>query len=100
MLWNLTFWSEAVQRAIRTFAQSLLAVLGGSAFNVWNASWTNALGVALGAAFLSLLMSVDRSSGTDRKPEIVEEVAVFAAPAKPVVKDSSAVTVACGSDLR
>lgn len=60
------FWSETLQRSVRTFAQSLLAVFGGNAFNVWNADWQNAVGVGLGAAFLSILMSVDRSSLTNK----------------------------------
>lgn len=38
-LWSRDFWSAAVERAVRTFAQSLLATLSvagvGVAANVW-----------------------------------------------------------------
>lgn len=63
-MFTATFWSETLQRAVRTFAQGLLSVFGGNAINVWNADWQNAVGVGLGAALISVLMSLDRSTAT------------------------------------
>lgn len=54
-----TFWASTLERLLKTFCQSLLAILTvGPAFNVLNVSWSNALGVAAGAAILSLLTSL------------------------------------------
>jgi hypothetical protein len=74
------FWSDAFTRCIRTFAQTLAAGLGGSALNVWNASWHQAVGLAAGSALLAVLMTADR----------------WTAPASEVPKLVSG----CGDDLR
>lgn len=53
------FWASASERLIKTFCQSLLAVLTvGPALNILHVDWANALGVAGAAAFLSLLTSL------------------------------------------
>ena len=49
-------------RCLRTFAQTAIAMIGVSSFSVWSVDWQNLIGVSLGAAFLSLLMSLDRST--------------------------------------
>lgn len=61
MYFTWAFWNDAFSRGLRTFAQTLGAALGGSALNVWSAGWTQALGLAAGSAFLSVLMAIDRS---------------------------------------
>jgi hypothetical protein len=59
MLFASSFWVSALERLLKTFCQSLLAMLTvAPAFNILNVSWTNALGVATGAAVLSLLTSM------------------------------------------
>jgi hypothetical protein len=68
------FWSDAFTRCVRTFCQTLAAALGGSALNIWSASWHQAVGLAAGSAFLAILMTADRwTSGSS--PVIVEPVA-------------------------
>lgn len=57
--WN--FWKDTAARMIRTFCQTLSSVLGGSAFSIWSVGWASSLGIALGASFVSFLMSVDRA---------------------------------------
>lgn len=53
------FWIDASERALKTFAQTFLAMIAGTAvFNAFTADWKTLLGVSLGAAFLSYLMSV------------------------------------------
>jgi hypothetical protein len=54
------FWQQTGLRALRTFSQSAISVLGGSAVDVWSADWKQACGVGLGAAAMSVLMSLDR----------------------------------------
>ena len=52
-----TFWLGAAERAIKTFAQSLLAVLLAGTV-VWGQDWAQAIGLAGTAALLSLLTSI------------------------------------------
>jgi len=53
------FWLDAFERALKTFAQVLLAVfLGDSTLNVVNFTWTKSLSLAGTAAVVSLLTSV------------------------------------------
>jgi hypothetical protein len=59
------FWlgeSGVLARCLRTFAQTAAAMIGVSSFSVWSVDWQNVLGVSLGAALLSILMSLDRST--------------------------------------
>jgi len=77
------FWSDAFTRCVRTFCQTLAAALGGSAMNIWNASWHQAVGLAAGSALLAVLMTADRwTSGTTTvmeatAPHPVEPVGLF-----------------------
>jgi hypothetical protein len=52
------FWTDAAERALKTFAQVLLAYFGADAFDVLNADWGNALSIAAGAVVLSVLTSL------------------------------------------
>ena len=63
-MWNAAFWSQALTRALRTFAQTALSAFGGNGLNIWTASWHQVIGLSAGAALLSLAMSVDRGTIT------------------------------------
>jgi len=54
------FWTSALERALKTVAQSLLSLwlVGDVMFNILTVDWTSALGVAAGAGVISLLTSV------------------------------------------
>lgn len=95
-LFTWTFFNDALTRSVRTFAQTLLAVLGGGALDIWNVGWHSAFGVAAGSALLSLLMAVDRwGSTTVEQPVIIE-------PVEPVtlVSAKEEVNPGCGVSLR
>lgn len=53
-----TFWKDTVERALKTFAQSLAAVMTAGATGVLDVDWVNALSVSLLATFVSILTSV------------------------------------------
>lgn len=53
-----SWFRDAGERAVSTFAQSVLSVLGMDALDVFHADWKAALGVGLGGAVLSVLKSV------------------------------------------
>ena len=55
------FWIAAGERAIRTFAQALAAVLTAGATGLLGVDWVGALSTAGMAALLSLLMSIGAS---------------------------------------
>lgn len=57
------FWTAAAERAVRTFAQALAAVLTAGATGLLGVDWVGALSAAGMAALLSLLMSI-AASGT------------------------------------
>lgn len=62
-----------VVRAVRTFAQTAIAIIGVSSFSVWSMDWQNILGVSLGSALVSILMSLDRQAEI---PKVVVEPVV------------------------
>lgn len=57
MLSSKAFWKDAAERAVKTFAQTLLAVLAVGV-PIWEMEWVSALGIAAGATALSVLISV------------------------------------------
>ena len=69
-----TFWlgeSGVLVRAVRTFAQTLISVIGISAASIFTVDWKTALGTAALASLLSVLMSLDRSSETKEPPVVL-----------------------------
>lgn len=78
------FARDAIERAIKTFAQTLLAYFGASALDVLNADWGNALSVSAGAVVLSVLTSLLSvklgNSGTASLTTAVEPAGRHAAP--------------------
>ena len=53
-----TFWKSAIERAIRTFCQTLIAVVGASKFDWMSADWQSLLVTSCVAAGLSVLTSI------------------------------------------
>lgn len=89
------FWNDAITRSVRTFAQTLLAVLGGGALNIWAVGWHSAIGVAAGSAFLSLLMALDRNGGGTSTTTVIEPVVI-----EPMGVARQPAAGTCGDDLR
>lgn len=61
------FWlgeTGVLVRAVRTFAQTFISVtvVGGSALALFSVDWKESLSISLGAALVSILMSLDRYS--------------------------------------
>ncbi len=52
------FWRDALERAVRTAAQAAATAFGGDVVNVWAVDWQTVTGLSLGAALLSVLMSL------------------------------------------
>lgn len=59
-----TFWRAALERAVRTFAQVLLGLLGGDGLGIVDVAWVHVLSVAALAALVAVLMAVVTAGGT------------------------------------
>lgn len=72
MIWTVAFWKGATERAVKTVAQSLVAVVGVTGVGLLSIDWTGALSVAAAAGLASLLTSIgsaDFVAGTQASPE-------------------------------
>lgn len=70
-MWTVDFWKAAIERSIKTFAQTFLAVLGSGQVNLIEADLGAAAGVAGGAALLSILTSLGSAKLTNGDPSLV-----------------------------
>lgn len=74
MIFTILFWKEATERAVKTAAQTFLALDAGETFNLLSVDWQAMLGVAGGAAFLSYMTSIVSASITKRpSPSLIKE---------------------------
>ena len=62
------FWRGASERAIKTFCQSLLAVLATGAVGILDVDWAGALSAAALATLVSLLTSLSQPDFTAGAP--------------------------------
>lgn len=69
------FWLASLERAVKTFAQSLVAIfLADSTLNILNANWEESLAVAGTATLLSFLTSIASAAspfGPAQSPSLV-----------------------------
>jgi hypothetical protein len=70
-MWKVDFWRDAIERAIKTFAQSVIAMFSADTLNVLKADFGQLLAVSLGAALISLLTSLASSTVGDDSPSLV-----------------------------
>ena len=62
---SVTFWEGLAERAISTFAQSLVGAFGVGS-SLFDLNWQGALGIAGAAALASVLKSLSLPEETDR----------------------------------
>ena len=74
-MYSRTFWLATLERALKSLAQCLIGLwLGDSAFDLVQIDWRHAVGLAAGAALLSVLTSiVSAPIGATGTPSLVEE---------------------------
>ena len=71
-------------RAVKTFAQSLVAAWGLHQFNVLGVDWRTDLGIAGGAALVSVLQNIQRLPyTTPAEPAVTAPAAAPQAPTDP-----------------
>lgn len=72
-MFTATFWKSAAERAIKTVAQALIAVLAATTFDWFSADWKAIAGTAATAGVLSLLSSIASAGIGDKgTPSVVE----------------------------
>ena len=57
-MWTWNFWREAAERAIKTFAQTAVAIIGADMVGVMEVNWVGIGSIALVAAIASILTSI------------------------------------------
>jgi Putative lactococcus lactis phage r1t holin len=78
------FWKSALERALKSFAQALLAVVGVGTVGILDVAWAPALSTAAMAGVLSVLTSIASAKvGTPDDPSLVK-------PAEPVAETAAA----------
>lgn len=66
------FWKDLAERAVKTFAQSLLAVLTVGV-PIWELDWQGALGISATATVISALTSIaSAGAGTPGTASLVD----------------------------
>lgn len=71
-MWTWIFWKQAIERSIRAFAATLLSLITTDAVNVISSGTLGKLLTALGAAIVSILISVTASNMGDKSsPSLV-----------------------------
>lgn len=63
-MWTSKFWKAAGERAVKTFAQALVAAIGAGAAGVADVDWLQAVSVAGLAAVISVLTSIGSTQVT------------------------------------
>lgn len=73
-MWTTNFWKQAAERAVKSAAQGLIGMWTLDGFNILNADFPLAGGVAAGAALLSVLTSIVTSgAGEPNDPSAVSK---------------------------
>ena len=73
-MWTSAFWKATGERAIRTFAQALIALIGVESVSIIELDWAQMLYVSATAALLSVLTSVVASGVGEPGPSFGPEV--------------------------
>ncbi|MWA15386.1 holin [Streptomyces sp. BA2] len=71
-MWTAGFWKATAERALRTFAQSLAAVLVAGATTLLDVEWKAALATAGMATLLAVLTAVGAANAGAGGPGITE----------------------------
>lgn len=71
-MFTLTFWKDAFERAVKTFAQAAVAVLTANATGLLDADWVTVASVAGLAAVVSVLTSVGSGAVTHGDASLVK----------------------------
>ncbi|WP_270227729.1 holin [Lactococcus garvieae] len=66
-----TFLKDILERAVKTFAQSMVAVMTAGATGILDVDWINALSVSLLATIVSVLTSIGSGTVGDQSTSVI-----------------------------
>ena len=66
-MFTLAFWRDTIERAIKTAAQTAVAMIGTGLVGILDVDWLNVVSVTVVAALLSVLTSIGSTGIGDRK---------------------------------
>ena len=72
-MYDIRFWRAAGERAIKTLAQTLVALIGTTAVNIIDLDWAQMFGVAATATVLSVLTSIASANFGSTGPSLADE---------------------------
>lgn len=75
-MWTKQFGLAILERALKTFAQALVAVFAAGSVTVLDVDWTQALAVSGTAALISILTSVVSANIGNYGPSLANETIV------------------------
>jgi len=81
-MFTVPFWKATGERAVRTFAQAVIGVIGADQLGVLDVDWGQAASIGGLASVLAILTAIATSGGTEG-PGITETVASPARPTRP-----------------
>lgn len=79
---TLAFWKATAERAVRTFAQSSLALLAGDGIGIVDVDWGEVASVG-GLAAVAAVLTAIVTSGGPVGPGLTETVATLDTPRRP-----------------
>jgi hypothetical protein len=72
-MFTVEFWARAAERAVKTAAQTAVALIGANAVDVLAVDWAQLASVSVGAAFVSVLTSIAGTGvGDPADPSLVD----------------------------
>ena len=72
-MWTRAWWQAAAERALKTVAQTLVALIGANAVDVTALGWPSLLGIAATAGIVSVLTSVGSAKIGNPGPSLADE---------------------------
>jgi hypothetical protein len=84
-VWTRKFWLDASERAVKTFAQTLVAAMAVGGINLLSVGWKQALTTAGFATALSVLSSVATAQASTGQPDSASLVVNVAEPTTPAL---------------
>lgn len=71
-MWGKRFWQDAAERAVKTVAQTAVALLGTGAIGLLDVDWVQVVSVSALAGVVSLLTSIGSDNiGTKGTPSLI-----------------------------